>query len=290
MEAHNYLIAAPNLADLATLAGGSWAAPLTNLQTRPLKQVARSTATDPAGTWFDVTLHRRSTIRALGLVNHNLTKAAQIKWLAYADAARTEVKWETDWERVWPRVWTSRQAGFSHKHFFSGVPDDIESEGITPTWSRVIEPVSAVYWRCYLSDPYNQSPNKLQAGRLVMANGFQPEFNASFGVAISIFDGTVIDELEDGGEDADVRPTRRVVTFNLEHLTEAEAKGFVLEMQRRLGVWREILFCMDPTSTRFRQHNSMWCRFQQLQPVSQPDCLRWVAPFDLIEIVKELSV
>lgn len=289
MEAHNYLIAAPNLADLATLSGGTWSAPLTNLQTRALKQVARTPSPDPAVTWFDVTLHRRSTIRALGLINHNLSRAAKIRWFAYPDETRSAPKWDGGWERAWPRVWTMRQMDFRHKYALSGVPDETETEGMTATWSRVIDPVSAMYWRCAILDPYNVN-EFVQAGRVVMAPGWQPEYNADFGAAISIVDGTVIDELEDGGEMADVRPRRRQVTFNLEHLSEAEAKAVLLEMNRRLGVWKEVLFCMDPTSTRFRQHNTIWCRFQQLQPVTQPDCLRWAAPIALIEIPKELSV
>jgi len=289
MEAHNYMIAAPSLADMAALEGGTWAAPLSNLQTRPLKHVARAASADPAVTWFDVTLARRSTIRALGLVNHNLTRSAQIRWLAYPDETMAEPKWDSGWERAWPRVWTMRQMDFNHKYLLSGVPDETETEGMTPTWGRIIEPVSAMHWRCMISDPFNAA-GFVQAGRLAMCQAAQPLFNASFGTTISVVDGTVIEELEDGGEIAEERPRRRVVTFNLDHLTEAEAKAWIIEMQRRLGTWREVLFCMNPTSARFRQHNTIWGRFQVLNPVAQPDCLRWTAQLAIIEITRELSV
>lgn len=288
MEAHNYLIAAPNLADLATLSGGTWSAPLANMQTRALKQVARTPSADPAVTWFDVTLARHTTIRALGLINHNLSRSARIKWLAYPDQKRSTAKWESKWERVWPRVWPMRQMDFRHPYCISGVPDEIETEGMTLSWSRIIDPVSAMYWRCQLSDPYNQDLY-LQAGRLVMAKAAQPEFNASFGSSVGVQDSTVIDEMEDGGEVADERPRRRVFTFNMEFLSEEEAKAWVVEMQRRVGIWSEVLFCMDPTSTRFRQHNTVWGRFNVLNPVTQPDCLRWTVQMSIIEITREIS-
>ena len=289
MDAHNYLLAAPNLVDLATLSGGVWDAPLTNLQTRPLKEVARTPSTSPAVTWFDVTLARRTTIRALGLINHNLTRSARIRWQAYADPERTQVKFDTGWERVWPRVWPMRQMDFRHKYCISGVPDETETEGMTPSWERIIDPVSATFWRCHLSDQYNPSAY-LQGGRLVMAKAAQPDSNASFGSAIAVQDSTVIDEMEDGGEVADVRPRRRLFTFNLDFLSEEEAKAWIIEMQRRVGIWGEVMFCMNPASTRYRQHNTIWGRFNVLNAVTQADCIRWTVQVSIIEITRELSV
>ncbi len=285
VEAHNFLIAAPNLADTAVLSGGTWVAPLANLQTRPLKQVARSASADPDDTVIDVDLARWSTIRAVGLVAHNLTRAARVRLVAYQDAARTEVRWDSGWLPVWTRVWPSRSMEWRHPRWWSGVPADDEQVGVTPTWVQVIQGVSARYWRWLIDDP--RPSGLVEVGRLVMARGWQPQFNASMGCTIGVDDRTEISELEDGGEIAEERPRRRVVTFSLDHLSEDEAVSVLLYMQRTLGTWGEVLFCMDPTSTRYVQPLSMWCRFQQLQPITKASCIQYTNPIALIEIARE---
>lgn len=285
MEAWNILLAAPNRADQAVLTGGSWSAPLVNMQTRPLKQVARSTSVDPATTWMDIALDRERSIRALGLVRHNLTLTATLRWQAWRDADHTELLWDSDWIEAWPAIWTTKTRRWTDPNWYSGRPTEENLLTFPRNWQRVIDTVTAKYWRLGLNDPYNPA-GWLSIARLVMATGWQPEYNISFAGTMGYEDTTQVTETESGFEVADERPRRRAVAFTLEHLDQAEALTLVLDMQRTLGVWGEVLVCMDPTDTRYLLHNTFWARFRQLQPVTRTDCIRYSAPFDLIEIVR----
>jgi hypothetical protein len=285
MDAHNVLFISPNLADAATLSGGAWVAPLAGLQARPLKRVARSNSTALADTWFDVTFPRASSIQAVGLVGHNLSTSAQVRWAAYYDAAHTDLKSDTGWLDVWSRRWPSRLMDFNHPNWFTGKPS-IDERGDCPRWFHILDrTTSGQYWRVWISDQYNLA-GRLEIARLVMGRGIQPEYNFTFGFGFGVVDDTVINTLEDGGEDAQIRPRRQTITITLEHMTQDEALRFVQDMQRTLGVWGEVLVCIDPTDTRYLQEQTFWGRFRQLQSVTRPDCLRYSCPFDIIEIVR----
>ena len=91
MSSSNILLAYGNKAPGATLAGGSWDSTLTlnNLKTRKLAQVARSTNTSIYNTQFRFDLAANYTLRALALVNHNLTTGA--RWRARTTAATMDM-------------------------------------------------------------------------------------------------------------------------------------------------------------------------------------------------------
>jgi len=74
----NILLAYGNKATGATLSGGQWesALPLNNLKNGRLGKVARSSNQGPAATQFRFDLAANYVLRALALVNHNLTTGA----------------------------------------------------------------------------------------------------------------------------------------------------------------------------------------------------------------------
>lgn len=78
MSSSNILLAYGNKAPGATLAGGSWDSTLAlnNLKTGKLAQVARSSSATVYNTRFRFDLGANYVLRALALVNHNLTTSA----------------------------------------------------------------------------------------------------------------------------------------------------------------------------------------------------------------------
>lgn len=78
MSSSNILLAYGNKAPGATLAGGQWDSTLAlnNLKTGKLAQVARSSNQGPYATQFRFDLAANYVLRALALVNHNLTTGA----------------------------------------------------------------------------------------------------------------------------------------------------------------------------------------------------------------------
>jgi len=91
MSSSNILLAYNNRAVNATLTGGGWDSdyPLNNLKTRALKQVARTNVAAIANTQFRFDLAANYTLRALALVNHNLTTGAL--WRARTTAATLDM-------------------------------------------------------------------------------------------------------------------------------------------------------------------------------------------------------
>ena len=85
------MFCAPNRADAGTLSGGSWEAtlPLTNLQTRWLSDVARSTDAALASTKFVCDQGSAKRVRAVYLGGHNLSLAAKYLVRAYDTLAVT---------------------------------------------------------------------------------------------------------------------------------------------------------------------------------------------------------
>jgi len=91
----NILLAYNNRADAATFSGGSWVASgdvaLANLGTKDLGELARSSSAAVTSTRFRFDLAASRSLRALGLLNHNLSTAAQVR--LRASRAVFDVDW-----------------------------------------------------------------------------------------------------------------------------------------------------------------------------------------------------
>jgi hypothetical protein len=75
------MIGFPNNIDSSTLSGGSFASglPLTNTQTRQLKEVARTANTAKTSTFVNIDLGSAKATRVLAVANHNLSLAAKYR-------------------------------------------------------------------------------------------------------------------------------------------------------------------------------------------------------------------
>mgnify|MGYP006921356634 CR=1 FL=1 len=82
----NILLAYNNRADAASYTAGSWVASggvaLANLGTKDLGELARSSSAAVTSTRFRVAMAASYTLRALGLINHNLSTAATVRMRA----------------------------------------------------------------------------------------------------------------------------------------------------------------------------------------------------------------
>lgn len=87
----NVLFAYPNTADSLTLSGGRWAStmPLTNLQDRVIKNMARTSNALASSTTFNFTYAAAALVGFIGLVNHNLSTAATVRFRGFSTALPT---------------------------------------------------------------------------------------------------------------------------------------------------------------------------------------------------------
>lgn len=92
----NLLLAHKNRIDPGTVAAGSWlgALPLTNVQDTRLAKVARTTNAKRSSTRFRCKFAANYSIRALAIINHNLSTTA--KWRARAGRAPLDLLFDSD--------------------------------------------------------------------------------------------------------------------------------------------------------------------------------------------------
>jgi len=283
----NVLIAFNNRADAATLSGGSWLAalPKTNLQNRIVGKVARSTDDAVASTKFDVDITADTIIRVIGLIGHNLSINALYRIRGSSDSGFASSDVDTGWVSVWPPVYVSTDLDWQSLNWWSGryLTDEI----LGYTWSLIYDIGSAKnlrYWRIEFDDTANTS-GYVQVGRLFMGDAWQPAINMSYGAGISWETPTEVQEAIGGTEYFDARTPYRVAKFSTDWLTEDEAYSSAFDIQRRMGIDKEVIFLWNPEDTTHALRRQFLGRLRQLSAIENPYLDTHKAAWEIKEII-----
>jgi hypothetical protein len=266
---NNVILLFPNRGDEASLSNGLWqaSAPIDNLQTRFLRQYARSFDLALSSTKFDIALTRSRAIKGIVLVNHNLTLDAQYRITASDNSGFSGLEYDSGWLDVWPSLYSTLSLSWSDPNWWSGKPLEEDIEGFT--WSLIQIPdtsIQARYWRIEIDDQNNPA-GYVQIGRLFMSGQWQPSINYSYGASIVFETNTVIDEAQSGQEFFDRREPYRVLRFALDYLPESEGFPRVLDMQRKAGLDKEIFVIARPDDTENMLRLSFLGRLLEINPL-----------------------
>lgn len=263
----NILISWPNRIDSATLSGGNWILPLTNLQSRDQWLVARSDGLSASDTKFDIDFGVIRNVRAIALANHNLSQTATWR-ISLGTTAGDDDIFTSNWQSVWMMTFDS----------------DLMEWGDVSTWEGVVDqdylnhPYLAVF---VLPDWYNtrymtieiddaSNPNGyVDIGRAYIGGGFTPRYNPEYGLQDSWEDKTEIVEMASGATHAVVNKRYRKVQFVLPWLSQTEA-AIVHEIQRRQGVYGEILYIPDLSDQQLNQRYGMLGRLAEMSAIEYP--------------------
>jgi hypothetical protein len=267
----NLILGFPNRADAGTYSAGSWlpALPAANLGTREQWQVARSTDATVASTRFQVDLGRVTNLRAFALANHNMSRDATWRVQLGTAPGATDV-YDSGNQPAWALAFDSDMLEWESASFWEGAIDDpTDYQGYPylavhalPSW------VNARYLTISIDDTANPA-GYVQIGRLFAGGGFQPKYDADYGLQDSWVDGTVITETDSGHALADVKRRRRAVSFVLGVVTQTDA-DVIHEIQRRQGIWGEVLYLPDPSDQVLCQRYGMLGRLAELSPIDYP--------------------
>ena len=268
MSKNNIIIGYPNRADGATYSAGSWLAglPASNLASRELWKVARSTNADLTSTKFRVDLGASKQLKVLSLCNHNLS--ANATWrVTLGTAAGASDIYDSGWKSVW-----------------------------SLTFDSVVEWGSAVWWSIpggdeYLRSPFNaviiandtfaarhitveindtaNADGYVQIGRLFAGGAIQPAYNAQYGLQDSWRDLSTFDTAESGAFWATERRRMRSVSFVLPWLSPGESAYFH-ELQRQVGTIGEVLYIPYPSDMSESQRYGFLGRLSELSPIDYP--------------------
>lgn len=237
----NFMIGHPNRIDAATLSGGSWSIPLTNLQTRDSSQKARSTNAALLSTKFTIT-HTSAEVRIVGLVNGNFSSAAM--WRV------TTGTFDSGWVSVWRAAYTTA---------FRRDPLIVVTAGLSGS-STVVE-----------IDDTGNSAGYVELSRVFIGGAFQPEHNASYaGFADGVEDFSTIQRLDSGGVYTYARATARTVRFGFDALSQSTEYLTVRDLLRTQGVSKEIWYAPWPGEPARLQTDGFLGLFRQLSPIEYP--------------------
>ncbi len=140
------------------------------------------------------------------------------------------------------------------------------------------------YWRLDLTDAANPD-GYIELGRLFAGSAWSPAMNAEYGASLGFVDRDQVVEMDSGSEYTRKRQAPRLASFRFPFLTDAEAIGTVIDMQRRLGSSGEVLYEWDPADTTYAPTRRFLGRLQRCDPLSAAFLGRHLAEFEVKELL-----
>lgn len=280
----NILLGWPNRIDAATLSGGSWNAslPLANLQTSEQAVVARSTNATTGSTQFDIDLGATRSLRALALVNHNLSQAATWKVSLGTSSGGSQV-YAGSFQSAWALTFSEGGIEWEANNWWgAGVGDEYTGH---PFIAPFILSASydARYVRVEISDATNAA-GYVQIGRVYVGGGFVPTYNAAYGLQDSWVDLSSIESADNGALFATPRRRQRRTRFELGYLSLDEG-AILYELARRQGTVYEVLYLPDSADYQAAQRYGYLGRLRELQPLEYPYPRARATAFEVEELL-----
>lgn len=278
----------PNYIDEAALSGGDWepGLPRENLQNGVFAVRARSVDLLPDSTAMTAAFPRIRPVGAVALAAHNLSADAQWRVRIYADAAAAELIYDSGALPVWPALYQSTDLEWEYDNFWLGTLGEEDRKEFTALTYHVHEVQIGHAVRVDIDDSAN-ADGYVEIGRVLIANVWQPKYNAAYGIQY----GHVIDtQFETAGdpqrtEYADPVLPKRTVQASLEHLDEGEAVQSMLGLQRDLGVRRELLYLPELTASPATWRRAFIARLKEPDPIANPYYATYTHSLSLQEIL-----
>lgn len=263
----NTFIAFPNRGDQATLAGGSFALPLTELQNRIIKRPARTTGTADGNFVVDGVFSEPRAMRVFSLVRHNFSIEATYRVRIYSDVGQSVLEYDSGILPVFDVVYTEETETWDSGNLWDLTLSAEERDGLTASLIHVLPTLyTEVSFRVEVFDSSNID-GYLEAGRLFVGSGYQPVYNMAYGVNVGFESRSITDETIGGNEFHDERESPRVVNFSLPHASEDEAFGMGFELQRKQGTTKDVFFIYDPDDKLNLLRRSFLARMRSLSPI-----------------------
>lgn len=274
----NLALCWPNRVDAsATVTGGDWltALPVTNVATRPIQQVARSSTDASTDTVINIDLGVARSLRGFSLVNHNLTADAQWKVSLGTTSGGTDVYSGS----LTDVILATYEAGFTSL----GVEDGDSIRNPFLAIQFLDQAYSARYVTLEIVDESNPD-TYVQIGRVFAGGAYVPTINASYGLRDRIRD--LSETLRSDGGAFWFNPKRRLrgVSMVLEHLGVTSEAITLHEMMRTMGTVDELLYIPDIDDMAYSQRFGFLGTMRELSDLEYPFYNKRSLPVSLEEI------
>ena len=253
----------PNRVDNATITGGSWLAalPVTNTGTRPIAQVSQSTNASTSSTILQYDLKASYALRAFALKNHNLSSAALWRIKLGSTSGASDL-YLGSWTNVW------QLSGYDATFAALGISDGEFLLNSFDAIQVMTSTISARYVTIEVDDNAN-SAGYIRIGRTLIAGGYIPTINASYGLKDGWRDFSTLSRTDRGTVWFNARRRIRNVSFVMENLAASEAVT-VHEFMRILGTVGEVLYVPDTTDMAYSQRYGFTGLLRELSQLEYP--------------------
>lgn len=193
--------------------------------------------------------------------------------------------YNTGWLDVWTVVYTHEGIDWEHPSFWFGTLGGEEAEDYDIAFLHIAdEAKDARYWRFEIDDTLNPD-GYVELSRLFMAPGWQPTKDMALGPVLGVETETTAERSLGGVDYYDRQKPRRTVRFELRNLPEDEALAQAFEIQRRLGIDRQLYYVWDPHDAINLHRRSFLATMRELTPLEFPLPGRAATAFQLEEVL-----
>jgi hypothetical protein len=269
----NAIIAFDNLLDYAgtVYSGGAWTVglPLANIGNRQIGNVARSSNVLLASTQFQVALASAKLMRTVALIGHSFSLGAKVR-IRLSTAPTSDYVHDSGWLDAWPVVYDTSNLEWESENWWSGTYTETERAGYTWNFIDVLDQAVLARYITVEIDDQGNAAGFVQLGRVFAADAWQTAVNMTKGASIGWEPRTQVDETISGAEYFNRRTPYRVARFNTDWMSIDEGYGNAFDLQRRVGIDKEVLFLYDPQDTIHALRRQFLGRLRQLSPIEQP--------------------
>lgn len=241
---------------------------VSNLATPALAQRWVTYGLAAADCRFQFSVAGNPPVVGLVLAHHNLTLAATVRVQASTDVAFGSTIYDSGWLNAYAAGMTDASRDGQLQHFW------LLGGGAT----------SAPHWRLEILDAANPA-GFIAVGRMLLAGAsFSPAVNMLAGASLAYENRTKAEEADSGAEWFVDRQPRKVARFTLGAMTQSEALGHALTLQRlAAGSRRELLFVYDPADGEHSQRRLIFGRLRTLSALEEPFVNRHSSAFEVAE-------
>jgi len=273
--------------DGVTISGGSWlgSAPAANLADRILSRLARSTDASTASTKVLIDLKTARTTQLFGLFGHNATTVGKLRLTAGSSPWASDM-YDSGWIDIWTAIYLPEDLEWEDDNWWTGTLSEEDREGYPIQFLHAFTAVKARYWAVEVDDVGNPAGH-FDASFGWLGPLWSPLHNYTWNPSLGWehHDGEV--EFSLGGViyPKRARPANRAWDFVLEDLTDAEAFGQVLEMERLAGHTGYVVVIPDADDAVRRHRRDMLARLRRFDRIKQTYYDRQAFGAELEEIV-----
>ncbi len=245
----NIVIASPVLSDAGAVTAGNalGTLPVVNLQDIQLTKLWRTS--DHTNTFIEIDLATAQAITVVALLGTNASTAATWRIRAATTQANLTAApgFDTTAVTAWPET---------------GLGD----------WSKVhlvkwVDPAETFrWWRIDIADSGN-ADGYVEAGRVYIAAAWQPAKNLQFGHGLGWIDSGDRAESDGGQIFTEDKPRRRLVSFDLDFLTENDMLDNAFDLDRLRGAAKDVLVITDPASASHLHKRTVYGLMTGLRPI-----------------------